>query len=150
VVFQSFADDLVEGDYNDTRDIFVARLSEPDSDNDGMDDDFEVTYFGNLSRDGSGDFDGDGQRDAEEFRAGTNPTNDASVLRVVALSLAEGGAKTIIWSAAPGRVYRVQYKEDLNANWSELAGQVIAASSTASKSDTESAHHRFYRVVLAE
>jgi Tol biopolymer transport system component len=152
LVFQSFASDLVEHDYNDTRDVFVARLSELDSDNDGMDDDFEAAYFGNLDRDGTMDFDGDGQTDAEEFRAGTNPTDNASILRVLTIGLAEGGAKSVIWSASAGRSYRVQYKEDLAANWSDLPGQVVATGSTASKSDPNAvtASHRFYRVLLAE
>ncbi len=70
MVFQSFASDLVEGDYNDTADIFVARLGGPDTDQDGMDDDWEVLYFGKLGRDGNGDFDGDGMSDGHEFSGG--------------------------------------------------------------------------------
>lgn len=75
IVFQSFANDLVEGDYNYERDIFVVKLSAGnDSDNDGMDDFWEAAHFGNLNRDGTGDQDGDGQTDLQEFLAGTNPT----------------------------------------------------------------------------
>jgi len=152
LVFQSFASDLVDGDYNDTRDVFVVTLSDPDSDNDGMDDDFEVTYFGNLSRDGSVDFDGDGQSDRDEFRAGTNPANDSSILSVLTLTSGAGSAKTVLWSAVPGRAYRVQYKDNLNGNWFDLPGQVIATMSTASKSDPDAGNavRRFYRVLLAE
>jgi Tol biopolymer transport system component len=151
LAFQSFASDLVERDYNDHSDVFVVRLSEPDSDHDGMDDDFEVTFFGNLNREGTGDFDSDGRSDAEELRAGTDPADNASVLRVITIGNAEGGAKNVLWSAAPGRSYRVQYKDDLDAAWRELAGIVTASSSTGSKADVESpASRRFYRVVLAE
>jgi len=42
VAFQSFASDLVAGDYNNTRDIFVVRLASPDDDQDGLDDDWEL------------------------------------------------------------------------------------------------------------
>jgi hypothetical protein len=51
VLFQSFASDLTPGDFNHNRDIFVLRLGTTDSDNDGMPDDWEVTCFGNLTRD---------------------------------------------------------------------------------------------------
>lgn len=48
-----------------------------DADNDGMDDPWEITHFGNTSRgsanDSSPDFDGDGYTDLEEFLNGTNP-----------------------------------------------------------------------------
>src|SRR5206468_942809 len=45
VAFQSFASDLVPGDYNQTRDIFVVHLGGADSDGDGLDDDWEMAYF---------------------------------------------------------------------------------------------------------
>jgi len=54
-------------------------LSYPnDSDGDGMPDWWEVQYFGNLDRDGTGDWDGDGLIDLAEFEYGTNPTNPDS------------------------------------------------------------------------
>src|SRR5207253_9976348 len=98
VVFQSFASDLVPGDYNELRDVFVLRLGGPDSDGDGMDDDWEMAYFGTLARDGKGDFDGDGRTDLEEFQAGTDPTDNGSVLRALTLSPMGGGATRLIWS----------------------------------------------------
>jgi len=73
VLFQSFASDLVAQDFNNNRDIFVLRLGSGDSDGDGLDDDWELAYFGTLARDGTGDFDGGGQTDLAEYRAGTNP-----------------------------------------------------------------------------
>jgi len=48
-----------------------------DADQDGMDDNWEIQHFGNTSRgsatDSTGDFDGDGYTDLEEYLNGTNP-----------------------------------------------------------------------------
>jgi YD repeat-containing protein len=44
-----------------------------DNDNDGMSDPWELSFFGNLERDGSGDFDGDGFTDLEEYDRDTQP-----------------------------------------------------------------------------
>jgi len=151
VLFQSFASDLVAGDYNYTRDIFVLRLSASDTDNDGMDDYWEQLYFSTLSRDGTGDFDGDGMSDLQEFLAGTDPTNNGSILRVLALSSLAGGGNTLFWSAQPGKRYRVQFKNSLTeTDWSNLSDPVTASSTTASLPDNSSGSQaqRFYRVVL--
>lgn len=55
-----------------------------DTDMDQMDDNWEIYYFGDLSRDGTLDFDGDGLNDLGEYEAGTDPTDtdsDGDVLR---------------------------------------------------------------------
>lgn len=150
VIFQSFASDLIAGDFNDRRDVFVLRLGAVDSDGDGLDDDWEMTYFGNLSRDGSGDFDGDEQTDRDEFLSGTNPTSDASLLRVMTLTSLNDGTTKILWSAVAGRTYRVQFKNSVDdTEWGELPADITASSSTACALDaTASAEkQRFYRVV---
>ena len=48
------------------------------SDGDPMSDEWELSSFGNLLRDGFGDFDGDGLSDAREFAAKTNPLRSDS------------------------------------------------------------------------
>jgi alpha-tubulin suppressor-like RCC1 family protein len=47
--------------------------SATDTDGDGMIDSWEMQYFGNLSHSGSGDSDGDGLTDMQEFSLGSNP-----------------------------------------------------------------------------
>ena len=49
-----------------------------DSDGDGLPDTWERAFFGDLSRDGNGDFDGDGLTDKEEYASRTDPTNKDS------------------------------------------------------------------------
>ncbi len=44
-----------------------------DSDNDGMPDYWELKYFDSLDRDGTGDYDGDGISDLDEYLNGSNP-----------------------------------------------------------------------------
>jgi len=151
VVFESYASDLGSGDYNQAKDIFLLRLSAGDSDGDGLPDDWELAHFNGLGRDGLGDFDGDGHTDATEFRAGTNPTDGASILRVVSLTALDSGQTTVFWSAVPGKTYRVEYKDQLDESpWSDLPGDVVPGELTGMKVDNTfgSATHRFYRVRL--
>lgn len=160
VVFQSLASDLVAGDYNLRRDVFALSLGAGDSDADGMDDDWEVAYFGDLSHDGTGDTDADGYTDLQEYQAGTDPTNAGSVFRVLNLQFSgpsySGGhywnSASLFWAAAPGRSYQVQCKTNLaDRAWTSLA-KVTANGTTASWKDTHVTPMprptRFYRVVL--
>ncbi|HXJ60094.1 MAG TPA: hypothetical protein VNU68_25900 [Verrucomicrobiae bacterium] len=153
--FESFASDLVPGDYNDTRDVFVVHLAGVDDDRDGMDDAWEMTYFNTLARDGTGDFDGDGQRDAEEFRTGTNPADHDAALRLVALQTAgdkpSPGQRTtvVFWDSAPGRTYRVQTRTSFDGAWTNVPGDVVATGFSATKSHTVTNDAtRFYRVLV--
>jgi Bacterial TSP3 repeat len=150
VVFQSFASDLVAGDFNDRRDLFVLTLGDVDSEPDGMDDDWEVAFFGNLSHDGTADTDGDGATDLQEFLAGTDPTNANSVFRVLTIQSAGGGTKTLLWSGNSTRSYRAEFKDDLTvATWTALTGTISWNGTTASISDPTagSATNRYYRVL---
>ncbi len=152
LVFQSSASDLVAGDYNDHADLFVLHLGSMDTDGDGLDDDWEMAYFDNLDHDGTADSDHDGQTDAEEFRAGTDPTNGDSVLQVLTITSPGSDHMTILWYAVPGRAYRVQYKNSVtDPEWTDLPGIVTATSTTGSATDlTAGAEaHRYYRVLLA-
>jgi Tol biopolymer transport system component len=150
VVFQSFASDLVAGDFNDMRDLFVLTLGGVDSEPDGMDDDWEVAFFGDLSHTGPADTDSDGATDLQEFLAGTDPTNGNSVFRVLTVAPAGGGAKTLLWSGNPTRSYRAEFKDDLTAtSWIALNGTISWNGTTASISDPSAsgATNRFYRVL---
>jgi hypothetical protein len=58
-----------------------------------------------------------------------------------------GSNVLISWSAVSNATYRVQFKTDLNAtNWTDLAGDVLASSNTASTADTLTRSNRFYRI----
>ncbi len=156
VVFRSAASDLAPGDFNERVDAFAYAVTPPaaevDTDQDGLEDGWERWFFGDLSRDGQADFDGDGVSDRDEFRAGTQPTDRNSVLACDAL-VAGDGRTEVSWDAAPGRVYRVQFKDDLDAPaWTDLAATVSILGSRARIADATAGgvSQRFYRVALGE
>jgi len=128
----------------------VLKLGAGDSDNDGMDDDWEVAHFGDLNRDGAGDRDGDGQTDLQEFLAGTDPTNGGSILRVLTITPMGGGSTTVVWSAVIGRNYVVQFKDSLDENWTNASGVIEANSASMSFAHNSSSAQRFYRVITVQ
>src|SRR5690242_13070535 len=72
---------------NQTNNVVTAPA---DADGDGMADSWEITYFGGTSRDGTGDFDGDGQSDLAEYLSGTLPNDASSLLRISTFSTTNG------------------------------------------------------------
>jgi Tol biopolymer transport system component len=154
LVFQSWASDLLGQDFNQASDIFALTLVPSpifDSDNDGMDDQWEMDHFGTLARAGTGDYDEDGATDLMEFQTGTDPTDPASCFRVdIRYSGMAGATHSITWPIAPGRTYRVQFKHNLgDPVWQDLNGSMIIIGDTGYLIDlTAGGDHRFYRGVL--
>ena len=150
LVLASSASDLTPADHNSSADIFVVRIGAADSDGDGLDDDWEVAYFNDLSQGAAGDFDQDGQSNRDEFRAGTDPSNASSVLSVMVVVSLPGNDATLTWNSVTGRVYDVQYKDALEDGWLTLYANVVADSGTRSVVDNLQPRpsRRFYRVVF--
>lgn len=122
-----------------------------DSDHDGLPDWWELFYFGDLSRDGTGDFDGDGLTDYEEFLLGTNPADANSALKIIPPLLVNEAGVSVTWSAALERVYRLQQRSAVgNGTWTDVSGDVTATNVTAQKLDVSGVNQpaRFYRVKL--
>jgi hypothetical protein len=102
-------------------------------------------------RDGSADSDGDGLTDREEYLAGTDPTNEGSVLRVITLKrggAGNGSGVTVLWQAVPGMLYQVECKAEVDeSEWSALGTEGVASSETGVAVDeSEGGGRRFYRV----
>ena len=139
--------------YYDASGNLLRRLiiTNTDTDGDGMDDAWEMFFFGTLARNGTGDFDGDGQSDLAEFLAGTDPTNSASVLRLTQSLVPGGGMVSVQWDAIAGRKYRLQFKSAVTgATWQDVAGDVVAGGPTATKVDAaiNGITQRYYRVIM--
>ena len=150
LIFQNAAIDLAQAT-NGARAsflIFNPALISTDSDNDGLDDAWELARFGNLSRDGSADFDGDGSSDLAEFLSGSDPKNAAS--RFTPKPSPSPNGTRLEWPARAGIGYRIEFKDDLGAaNWLPLSSPVSSLGSVASCTDTNSSSStiRFYRII---
>lgn len=123
-----------------------------DTDGDGLPDDWETTYgFAiNDPSNFSEDSDHDGLSNRAEYLAGTNPTNNASYLRVEGPSLGAGGA-TVTVGAISNRTYSVQYTDSLDADrvsWIKLGDlQARGTNHVEALIDSGANSNRFYRAV---
>ncbi len=122
----------------------------PDSDNDGMDDAWEILHFGSKeARDGTLDFDGDGASDLAEFISGTLPKIAASVFKIIRI-YPEANV-TIEWASIADKRYQVQSRDSVTSgNWYNVSDEIIASGATTSVQDTNNIgpSPRYYRVRL--
>ncbi|SCY85542.1 Ig-like domain-containing protein [Desulfoluna spongiiphila] len=80
-----------DGELTASKSCTLVIRTKDDTDGDQMADLWEMTYFGNLDRDGLGDSDGDGISDLDEFLLGADPTSVDNVPGVpMILSPCEG------------------------------------------------------------
>ena len=80
----------------DITSVSIGPQNNNDSDNDGLDDDWERAHFSTLDRDGTGDFDGDGLTDFEEFQMQTDPTSsNAPTIPQIITPKEHEGVKTL-------------------------------------------------------
>jgi hypothetical protein len=123
-------------------------------------DEWMAMYFGNQSSSWpstTADSDGDGMNNYQEFLAGTNPTNSASVLRVQISNASQvqqfnkASGQTLqgmylSWNTQPGLTYQVQMTADF-ISWSYLGSPRFAAGSSDSIY-VGSGSPGYYRVLL--
>ena len=120
-----------------------------DSDEDGLPDSWETLKLGNLASGPADDPDGDGQSNAVEYLAGTDPNSGAS--RFTASMLPAGGNQfTLGWPSVPGKTYAIETSADLAGAWVQLVSLPASDSpaTTTSYPVTSSGSQRFYRVRL--
>jgi len=89
----------------------------PDTDRDGMWDGWETNYFGGTNASPTADPDGDGMINRDEYVAGTNPTNELSVLKL----FQSGGGSGLEFVAQTNIGYTVQFSTLLGGtNWNSV------------------------------
>lgn len=120
-----------------------------DSDGDGLPDDWELSHFGTLARDGSGDFDLDGLSDRAEYLAGTDPANTQDSFRLQ-LTRSVSGSVTISFNAVAAHAYRIESIDSLASSaWQTLQDiPSDTATRTIQVTDQVSTNTRFYRLRL--
>lgn len=97
------------------REYDIGAYEAPDTDDDGISDDWEMYHWGNLHTANTySDADKDGQSDFDEFVAGTDPRNANSLLTItsVATDVAENKV-TLSWPSVTGRFYSIAQTSDL-------------------------------------
>jgi len=115
-----------------------------DSDGDGIPDQVELGWFGNLTRaNATSDNDGDGVRDIDEWIAGTNAADPQSATRLV-LSIQPNNNRLISWIGQPGRVYDLMWSGDLTTFVPIAEG--LTPEVPNSFFDNTPADKRFYRL----
>ncbi|MDP6677981.1 MAG: S8 family serine peptidase [Verrucomicrobiota bacterium] len=116
-----------------------------DSDNDGLDDNWETEQFGSLGQAALGDPDGDGASNAREQALQTDPKAFDGRLDLSFLRLADGTLR-LAWPSWHGFVYRVQSAEHALGPWSEQAVVGPGKFQTEWQAKPSSEGVRFYRV----
>ncbi len=135
-----------------TLELEGTSVSAVDSDADGLPDDWEQFYFGNLLHRGDEDTDGDGVTNANEWVAGTNPNQTGSVLRILMTGRQPDGSVVVRFMHSASQHYEIQASDDLN-NWSAVENSALhfyeweGAVEWRDQSEPAGALH-FYRVVI--
>jgi hypothetical protein len=130
-------------------------LSEPasgttwgaDENFDGLPDDWQAGHWGTNPAgwpSPASDTDGDGASDLQEFLAGTDPSDAASVLKVQILANPAG--IQVVWNTQPGLIYQIQSSPDAS-EWTAFGTARFAAGETDAVNLDSGASVLFYRII---
>lgn len=124
--------------------------SSGDFDGDSIPDSWELASFTNTdTASGSTDSDGDGASDLHEYLAGTQPTNNTSLLRIENLrSSVLDGESVVSWQTVPGRSYILQRTTNFMSSFSNITSGMMASNSMLTTTVTVENIREYYRIRL--
>jgi len=122
-----------------------------DSDGDGIPDAWEILHAGHLTTlSASGDFDGDGQTDLEEYLADTDPLDPDDYLQLLGISLSPDKQHvTVSCNSKPTRGYEIQSRPqwDPYNPWQDVGlGVQLPDGPISSRSVPASPGGEFFRI----
>jgi hypothetical protein len=107
-----------------------------------------LTYFSTTNVNPNADPDHDGQSNAQEYLAGTNPTNAADTLGITSFerNVPAANYSQLTWSSQPTRFYAVQYRSalDSGSTWADCG--TFTSPGVSSTGFYDSNDQRFYRI----
>jgi subtilisin family serine protease len=120
-----------------------------DRDGDDIPDFWEIRHRGDTSSMNAGtDSDGDGANDGDEYVAGTQPTNPASVFELVEFEKQEDNEIVLKWSSEVGRLYNVGWSPGVPGTpFSSLASNLPATPPQNVWTDRTGRASGFYRIL---
>lgn len=98
-------------------------VPDPDADQDGLLDAWEIRFFGSTNAVPSGHGDGDTQNNGDEYISGTDPTNSNSRFEV-SNGWNNSGGFILNWDAVSGRTYTVEWADSLTNSFQTLGTEI--------------------------
>jgi hypothetical protein len=129
----------------------IADESDPDDDNDGIPDAWEVSHgLNSLSDDAGENDDGDRFDNMYEYVTDTNPQDDASYQRFT-IDASQAGSNVVLrFNTSASRSYRVEYNDHIVSNTWQALGTMLAGDGTEmTVSNTFNQEKCFYRLRIA-
>lgn len=123
----------------------VLAVIDNDLDNDGLPNDWEAAYFGNITNAlASGHGDSDDQDNLSEYISGTDPTNPASFFSATGETASSGFI--VSWNAVSNREYAVRYTGTLTNGFYSLVDGILYPQNSYTDTAHQAESAGFYQV----